>query len=118
MKVHMPDCLFCRIIAGDIPGAFIYEDERMVAFKDINAQAPMHVLLVPRRHIASLNELTGDDDALVGEMTRRAAAIASDNGYSDRGYRTVFNCNADAGQTVFHLHMHLLGGRKLGWPPG
>jgi len=118
MKVHMPDCLFCRIIAGDIPGAFVYQDDRIVAFTDINAQAPMHILLVPRRHIASLNELAAADDPLVGEMTRRAAAIAKDHGYADRGYRTVFNCNADAGQTVFHIHMHLLGGRTLGWPPG
>ena len=114
----MSDCLFCRIIAGEIPGAKVFEDERIVAFKDINPQAPMHVLVVPRRHIASLNELSAEDDALVGEMTRRAAAIAKEHGHADRGYRTVFNCNADAGQTVFHIHMHVLGGRRLGWPPG
>ena len=114
----MSDCLFCRIIAGEIPGAKVYEDDRLVAFKDINPQAPMHVLVVPRRHIASLNELTSEDDALVGEMTRRAAAIAKEHGHGERGYRTVFNCNADAGQTVFHIHMHVLGGRRFGWPPG
>ena len=114
----MADCLFCRIIAGQIPGAIVYQDDRVVAFKDINPQAPTHVLVVPRRHIATLNDLTPDDDGLVGEITRRAAAIAKEHGHADRGYRTIFNCNADAGQTVFHIHMHVLGGRRLGWPPG
>jgi histidine triad (HIT) family protein len=112
------DCLFCKIIAGEIPGAIVYQDERLVAFKDINPQAPMHVLIVPRRHIASLDELKPDDDGLVGEMVRRAASLAAEHGHADRGYRTVFNCNADAGQTVFHIHLHVLGGRRLGWPPG
>ncbi len=114
----MADCLFCKIIAGEIPGTIVYQDDRVVAFKDINAQAPTHVLVVPRRHIATLNDLTPEDDELVGELTRRAAAIAKEHGHSDRGYRTVFNCNADAGQTVFHIHLHVLGGRRLGWPPG
>lgn len=114
----MADCLFCKIIAGEIPGGIVYQDDHLVAFKDINAQAPMHVLVVPRRHIATLNDLGPEDDALVGEMTRRAAAIAKEHGHSDRGYRTIFNCNAGAGQTVFHIHMHVLGGRRLGWPPG
>ena len=114
----MSDCLFCRIISGEIPGAIVYQDDRIVAFKDINGQAPMHVLVVPRRHIASLNELTAEDDSLVGEMIRRAAELAKANGFAERGYRTVFNCNAEAGQTVFHIHLHVLGGRKLAWPPG
>jgi histidine triad (HIT) family protein len=114
----MDDCLFCHIIDGKIPGAIVYEDEQMIAFKDINPQAPMHVLIVPRRHIASLNELSVEDDALVGQMIRRAAALAKEHGYGDRGYRTVFNCNAEAGQTVFHIHLHVLGGRSLNWPPG
>ena len=114
----MADCLFCKIIAGQIPGAIVYEDDRLVAFKDINAQAPMHVLVVPRRHIATLNDLGPEDDGLVGEMIRRAAAIAKEHGHGDRGYRTVFNCNAEAGQTVFHIHLHVLGGRRLSWPPG
>ena len=114
----MDDCLFCRIIEGTVPGSIIFKDERLVAFKDINPQAPMHVLIVPRRHIATLNDLSVEDDGLVGEMIRRAAALAKENGYSDRGYRTVFNCQADAGQTVFHIHLHVLGGRRLTWPPG
>ena len=114
----MADCLFCRIAAGDVPAALVYQDERLIAFKDINPQAPMHVLVVPRRHIATLNDLSETDDGLVGEMIRRAAAIAGGQGYSDRGYRTIFNCNADAGQTVFHIHLHVLGGRSLKWPPG
>ena len=114
----MADCLFCKIIAGQIPGAIVYQDERVVAFKDINPQAPMHVLVVPRRHIATLNDLAPEDDGLVGELVRRAAVIAKDHGHADRGYRTVFNCNADAGQTVFHIHLHVLGGKRFGWPPG
>ena len=114
----MIDCLFCKILKGEIPAAIIYEDERLIAFKDINPQAPLHALVVPKRHIASLNDLTADDDALVGEMIRRAAAIAAQHGYADRGFRTVFNTNAEAGQTVFHIHLHLLAGRRMTWPPG
>jgi histidine triad (HIT) family protein len=112
------NCLFCRIIAREIPGTIVYEDDRIVAFRDVNPQAPMHVLVVPRRHVASLNDLAAGDDGLVGEMVRRAAAIAGEHGHGDRGFRTVFNCNADAGQTVFHIHLHVLGGRTFGWPPG
>jgi histidine triad (HIT) family protein len=112
------DCLFCRIIAGEIPGTIVHQSDRIVAFKDITPRAPTHVLVVPRRHIGSLNDLTEQDDALVGEMVRTAAAIAGKNGHADAGYRTVFNCNADAGQTVFHIHLHLLGGRPMTWPPG
>lgn len=114
----MGDCLFCKIIAREIKGSIVYEDDRVLAFNDINPQAPTHVLLVPKRHIASLNDLTPEDDALVGELTRRAAAIARDRGISAGGYRTVFNTNRDAGQTVFHIHLHLLGGRGMHWPPG
>ena len=114
----MPDCLFCKIIDGSIPGAIVHQDEHLVAFKDINPQAPLHVLIVPRRHIATLNDLLPGDDALVGSMARLAAQLARGSGYDQRGYRTVFNCNADAGQTVFHIHMHVLGGRHLAWPPG
>lgn len=111
-------CLFCKIAAGEIPASKVYEDQRLVAFNDINPQAPMHVLVIPKRHIATLNDLAAGDDALVGAMVRTAAAIAKEKGYDGPGYRTVFNCNAQAGQTVFHIHLHLLGGRPLGWPPG
>ena len=114
----MTDCLFCKIIEGQVPGAIVYQDERIVAFKDINPQAPTHVLVVPRRHIATLNELTADDDGIVGELVRRGAALAKAAGHAAGGYRTVFNCNADAGQTVFHIHLHVLGGRTMTWPPG
>jgi histidine triad (HIT) family protein len=111
-------CLFCRIVQGDIPASKVYEDEQLVAFNDINPQAPMHVLIVPREHIGTLNDLDPAHDALVGSMVRRAAALAADRGFSAAGYRTVFNCNAHAGQTVFHIHLHVLGGRSLSWPPG
>ena len=111
-------CLFCRIVAGEVPATIVYQDDKLVAFKDINPQAPGHVLVIPRRHIASLNDLTATDDALVGEMIRRAAVLAGEMGFTERGYRTVFNTNADAGQTVFHIHLHVLGGRRMTWPPG
>ena len=114
----MADCLFCRIAAGQIPAKIVYQDEDLVAFRDINPQAPMHVLVIPRRHVPTLNDLTPQEDGLVGEMVRRAAALAREEGYADRGYRTVLNCNAEAGQTVFHIHLHVLGGRKFAWPPG
>jgi histidine triad (HIT) family protein len=111
-------CLFCRIVSGEIPAKKVHEDERLIAFEDINPQAPLHVLVVPRRHIATLNDLQTGDDGLVGEMVRRGAAIAESRGVSAGGYRTVFNCNSDAGQTVFHIHLHVIGGRKMTWPPG
>ena len=111
-------CLFCKIVAGEIPSKRIYEDADLVAFEDINPQAPLHCLVVPRRHVATLNDLQAGDDGLVGAMVRRAAAIAKDRGLDAGGYRTVFNCNSDAGQTVFHIHLHVLGGRRMGWPPG
>ena len=111
-------CLFCRIISGEIPASKVYDDDEVFAFNDINPQAPLHVLIVPKRHIATVYDLARGDEALVGTLVRRAAAIAAENGYAERGYRTVFNCNAGAGQTVFHVHLHLLAGRVLGWPPG
>ena len=114
----MSDCLFCKIIAGEVPAAIVFEDDQLVAFRDITPRAPMHVLVIPRRHISSLNELTPDDDPLAGAMIRTAASLAREQGYDAAGYRTVFNCNADAGQTVFHIHLHLLAGRKMTWPPG
>ncbi len=114
----MPDCLFCKIIKREIPSSIVYEDDHVLAFNDINPQAPTHVLVIPKRHIASLNELAPGDDAIVGEVVRRAAAIASARGIAPGGYRAVFNTNRDAGQTVFHIHLHLLGGRPMSWPPG
>ena len=114
----MTDCLFCKIIGGEIPGSVVHQDDQLVALKDINPQAPLHVLIVPRRHIATLNDLSPADDALVGSMFRAAAELARQAGYADRGYRTVFNVNREAGQTVFHIHLHLLAGRGLTWPPG
>ena len=112
------ECLFCKIIAGEIPGHLVYEDKDVVAFKDIEPQAPLHVLIVPRRHISTLNDLGPTDDGIVGALVRRAAALAKKHGYSERGYRTVLNCNREAGQSVFHIHLHLLAGRGLNWPPG
>lgn len=111
-------CLFCRIIAGEIPASKVYEDDQLLAFSDINPQAPMHVLVIPRAHIATLNDMSPEHDALVGAMIRRGAAIAAARGFAESGYRTVFNCNAGAGQTVFHVHLHVLGGRPFNWPPG
>jgi histidine triad (HIT) family protein len=114
----MSDCLFCRIVKREIPASIVYEDDEVLAFNDINPQAPTHVLLVPKRHIASLNDLQAEDDSIVGELVRRAAALAKERGLSERGFRTVFNTNREAGQTVFHIHLHLLGGRTMTWPPG
>jgi histidine triad (HIT) family protein len=114
----MTDCLFCRIIAGTAPASKIYEDDQIVAIDDISPQAPLHALVMPRRHIATLNDLQPEDDRLIGEMMRRAAAIAKERGMAERGYRTLFNCNRDALQSVFHIHLHVLGGRRFGWPPG
>ena len=114
----MADCLFCKIIERKIPSAIVYEDDRVLAFNDIDPQAPTHVLIVPKRHIATLNDLSPEDDQIVGELVRRAAAIAKERGFSDHGYRTLFNTNRGAGQTVFHIHLHLLGGRSMAWPPG
>ena len=111
-------CLFCKIIAGEIPSKKVFEDEELYAFEDINPQAPLHALIVPRQHIATLNDLAEKDDDLVGSMVRRAAAIAKERGFDSSGYRTVFNCNSHAGQTVFHIHLHVLGGRSMAWPPG
>jgi histidine triad (HIT) family protein len=111
-------CLFCRIASGEIPASKVYEDTDVLAFNDINPQAPLHVLVIPKQHIATTNDLTEADEALVGKLVRAATALAAQKGYADRGYRVVFNCNAEAGQTVFHIHLHLLAGRSLSWPPG
>lgn len=109
-------CLFCRIARREIPATIVAETEDCVAFRDIRPEAPVHVLVIPRLHVASLNETT--DARLVGTLTLLAAELARKEGIADTGYRTVINTNADAGQTVFHIHLHLLGGRRLFWPPG
>ncbi len=112
------DCLFCKMVSGAIKPATVHEDDDVLAFKDINPQAPVHVLVVPKRHIATLNDLTPADAALMGKLSLAAGKIARELGVADGGYRTVMNCNADAGQSVWHVHLHLLGGRVMRWPPG
>ena len=112
----MSDCLFCKIINGDIPADKIYEDDDVFAFHDIGAQAPHHFLVVPKTHIATLNDVK--DSALVGKLTLTATKIAKELGFADDGYRVVMNCNEQGGQTVYHIHLHCLGGRQLTWPPG
>ena len=111
-------CLFCKIIAGEIPAKIQYQDERVIAFADINPQAPVHSLIVPRTHIATLNELSIETAPVIGAMTNIASKLAKEFAIDEDGYRIVMNCNSGAGQTVFHIHMHLLGGRVMTWPPG
>lgn len=112
------DCLFCRIVAGEIPADIVHQDERALAFRDINPQAPVHVLVIPRDHMESLDEAGLKDEALLGHLLRVAARVANEQGLSEGGYRTVINTGAGAGQSVFHLHLHVIGGRSLAWPPG
>jgi histidine triad (HIT) family protein len=112
------NCLFCKIAAGTIPANKVYEDEQALAFRDINPQAPTHILLIPKAHLTSLNETTANDEALLGSLLRLVPQLAQQEGLTANGYRTVINTGADGGQTVFHLHLHLLGGRPLTWPPG
>ena len=112
----MTDCLFCKMVAGVIKPDVVYEDESMLAFRDINPQAPVHILIIPKRHIATLNDL--DDIPLAGQILQTAAKLAKQEGIAETGYRTVFNCNKNGGQEVYHLHLHLLGDRQMAWPPG
>jgi len=112
------DCLFCKIIAGEIPSGKVYEDDDVFAFKDITPVAPLHVLIIPKKHIATINDVEEQDAVLMGKLFLAAKKIAAEEGMSDEGYRTVMNCGEAAGQTVFHVHMHLLAGRDLSWPPG
>ncbi|HYE13144.1 MAG TPA: histidine triad nucleotide-binding protein [Pyrinomonadaceae bacterium] len=112
------DCIFCKIAAGEIPSGKVFEDERAVAFRDINAQAPTHVLVIPREHVASLEEAGDAQESMLGHLLLVAARVAREQGLKDSGYRTVINTGAGAGQSVFHLHLHVLGGRPLSWPPG
>lgn len=112
------DCLFCKIIAGQIPAKIAYQDDKCLAFHDINPQAPVHVLVIPREHIASLKEASTNQHELLGHLLTSAAKIANELGISESGFRTVINTGAGAGQSVFHIHVHVLGGRALAWPPG
>jgi histidine triad (HIT) family protein len=114
----MSDCLFCRIVEGQIPAAITYRDDDVLAFKDIRPQAPFHQLVIPRKHIARLTDAAPEDEALLGKLMVAGAKLARDAGHADDGFRVVMNTGADAGQTVFHIHLHVLAGRPLEWPPG
>ncbi len=118
IKEIMEDCLFCKIRDKKIKSDIIYEDEEILAFKDINSQAPLHVLIIPRKHIEKISDIDEKNSYLIGKMIIVARKIAKDAGVQENGYRLIFNCGPDAGQVIFHIHLHLLGGRKLGWPPG
>ena len=113
-----PNCLFCKIIAGEIQAELVHEDERCIVIRDINPQAPTHLLVIPRDHIESLDEASQKDEAMLGHLLRAAARVANDEGLADGGYRSVINTGAGVGQSVFHLHVHVLGGRPMHWPPG
>jgi histidine triad (HIT) family protein len=112
------NCLFCKVVSGDIPGDFVHRDDKCVVIRDINPQAPTHVLVIPREHMESLDDASAGDEQLLGHLLRVAARIANQEGLGDSGYRTVINTGAGAGQSVFHIHVHVLGGRGLAWPPG
>lgn len=114
----MSDCTFCKIINGQIPATFIYEDNDLIAFKDINPQAPVHILIVPKKHIPTIMDIEENSVDLIGKIYLVAKKLALEHGISEQGFRIVVNCNHDAGQEVFHIHFHLLGGRNLAWPPG
>lgn len=114
----MDDCLFCKMASGKIKPDTVFESDRVLAFRDINPQAPTHVLIIPKRHIATVNDLEAVDGTLIGDLYLAAQRVAAQEGVAERGYRLVMNCNRDAGQSVFHLHLHLLAGRALNWPPG
>ncbi len=111
-------CLFCKIVAGDIEGDFVHQDELCVVIRDINPQAPTHVLVIPREHVESLDDAAQREETLLGHLLRIGARVANDHGHSESGYRTVINTGAGAGQSVFHLHVHVLAGRQMNWPPG
>ena len=112
------DCIFCRVASGDVRADIIFQDDRCLVFRDINPQAPVHVLIIPREHFESLDEAGRGDEPVLGHMLRVAARVANDEGLAESGYRTVINTGAGAGQSVMHLHLHVLGGRQLNWPPG
>lgn len=113
-----PTCIFCRIVAGTLPSTQVYRDDEVVAFRDLNPQAPLHVLVIPRRHVSGINAPEAADGPMLAAMVRVANTVAQAEGVAEGGYRLVWNVGRDAGQSVFHLHLHVLGGRPLGWPPG
>ena len=115
---HNPGCIFCRIASGEVPATIVHQDDKAVAFRDLNPQSPTHVLVIPRKHLSSLNEIPQEEGPTIGHIVRVAAQIAQAEGHADSGYRLVANCGPDAGQAVDHVHFHLLAGRPLGWPPG
>jgi histidine triad (HIT) family protein len=112
------NCLFCKILNGEIPADIVYESDTAIAFRDINAKAPTHVLVIPRKHISTMNDIEVDDETVIGSLYTAAREIAAQDGIAEDGYRTVMNCNESAGQTVFHIHLHVMGGRQMAWPPG
>ncbi len=114
----MSECLFCKFVSGEITPNIVYQDDEVLAFRDISPQSPTHILIIPKRHIPTLNDLTPEDAELVGKLYLTAKKLAEDEGIDESGYRTVMNCNEEAGQSVFHIHLHLLGGRPMAWPPG
>lgn len=114
----MTDCIFCKIVAGEIPATIVYRDDQATAFRDLGPKAPVHVLVVPNRHIAGMDDLQEGDADLIGRLVLAASQVARVEGLAESGYRLVFNSGLDAGQSVFHIHLHLLGGRRLAWPPG
>lgn len=114
----MSECLFCKMVSGEIPPDTVYEDDDILAFNDINPQAPTHVLIIPKKHIATLNDAGTEDTRLMGKISMVAAQLAKEAGFAEDGYRIVMNCNSAGGQAVYHIHLHLLGGRSMSWPPG
>ncbi len=114
----MTDCLFCKMVSGEIQPDTVMETDDILAFRDINPQAPTHILIIPKKHISTSNDITDEDTEIMGRLFQVAKEIASQEGLAEPGYRTVMNCNAHGGQAVYHIHLHLLGGRQMGWPPG
>lgn len=114
----MTDCIFCKIAQHEIPGKIVFENERVIAFHDLFPQAPTHILIIPKQHYSTLNDVPASEATLLGELSTTAAALAKELGVDEKGYRVVMNCNKEGGQSVYHIHLHLLAGRQLGWPPG
>lgn len=114
----MTDCIFCKIVSGDIPGDIVYQNDHVLAFRDLSPQAPVHFLVIPKKHISTINDIQPEDEALIGQLFLVAKAVAKQEGVDESGYRCVMNCNEDGGQTVHHIHLHVMGKRQMSWPPG